>query len=89
MANKAAEAAKAIKDECEGELAEAIPALEMALAALNTLKPSDISMVKSMKVKSSPCSFFYVTLPSRNTLKRMFFFFHQRPTLTLTILLNP
>ncbi|XP_071813132.1 dynein axonemal heavy chain 3-like isoform X2 [Apostichopus japonicus] len=49
VANKAAEAAKAIKDECEGELAEAIPALEMALAALNTLKPSDISMVKSMK----------------------------------------
>lgn len=34
---KAAEA-QALKDECEGELAEAIPALEAALAALNTLK---------------------------------------------------
>lgn len=34
---------------CEGELAEAIPALEAALAALNTLKPADITEVKSMK----------------------------------------
>ncbi|KAK3752205.1 hypothetical protein QZH41_008046 [Actinostola sp. cb2023] len=44
---KAAEA-QALKDECEGELAEAIPALEAALAALNTLKPADITIVKSM-----------------------------------------
>jgi hypothetical protein len=32
-------------------LAEAIPALEAAISALNTLKPSDITLVKSMKVR--------------------------------------
>ncbi|TSM04870.1 Dynein heavy chain 7, axonemal [Bagarius yarrelli] len=41
--------AQALKDECESDLAEAIPALEAALSALNTLKPSDITIVKSMK----------------------------------------
>jgi dynein heavy chain, axonemal len=30
-------------------LAEAVPALEAALTALDTLKPSDITLVKSMK----------------------------------------
>ncbi|KAK3571583.1 hypothetical protein QTP86_014552, partial [Hemibagrus guttatus] len=48
VANEAAAAAKAIKDECEGDLAEAMPALEAALSALDTLKPSDITVVKSM-----------------------------------------
>lgn len=51
MANEAAAVAKGIKDECEGDLAEALPALESAIQALDTLKPSDISMVKTMKVK--------------------------------------
>lgn len=50
VANAAAAASQAIKDECESELAEAIPALEASIAALNTLKPQDITMVKSMKV---------------------------------------
>ena len=50
VANKAATVAKEIKDECESDLAEALPALEAAMSALNTLKPSDISMVKTMKV---------------------------------------
>ena len=50
VANTAAAAAKAIKDECETDLAEAIPALESAVAALNTLKPADITEVKAMKV---------------------------------------
>ncbi|XP_039631019.1 dynein heavy chain 3, axonemal [Polypterus senegalus] len=49
VANKAAAAAKAIKDECEGDLAEVMPALESALAALDTLKPADITVVKSMQ----------------------------------------
>ncbi|ESO89088.1 hypothetical protein LOTGIDRAFT_210054 [Lottia gigantea] len=49
VANEAAAEAQAIKDECEGDLAEAIPALEAAISALNTLKPADITMVKSMK----------------------------------------
>lgn len=48
-ANEAAAAAQAIKDDCESDLAEAIPALEAALNALNTLKPADIIVVKSMK----------------------------------------
>ncbi|KAJ1515292.1 Dynein heavy chain 7, axonemal [Coelomomyces lativittatus] len=45
---KAAEA-KAIKDECENDLSEAYPALNAALSALDTLKPNDITMIKSMK----------------------------------------
>ena len=39
-ANIQAASAQALKDECESDLAEAIPALEAALAALNTLKVS-------------------------------------------------
>ncbi|XP_050466815.1 dynein axonemal heavy chain 3 isoform X2 [Cataglyphis hispanica] len=49
LANEAAAAAQAIKDDCESDLAEATPALEAALAALDTLKPADISIVKAMK----------------------------------------
>ncbi|XP_069101059.1 dynein axonemal heavy chain 12-like isoform X1 [Argopecten irradians] len=49
VANEQAASAQALKDECEADLAEAIPALEAALAALNTLKPADITIVKSMK----------------------------------------
>ncbi|CAH1783738.1 unnamed protein product, partial [Owenia fusiformis] len=49
VANEQAATAQALKDECEAELAEAIPALEAAISALNTLKPSDITLVKSMK----------------------------------------
>lgn len=49
VANKQAAESQALKDECEAELAEALPALEAALAALNTLKPADITIVKSMK----------------------------------------
>uniref|UniRef100_A0A673A977 Dynein axonemal heavy chain 12 n=1 Tax=Sphaeramia orbicularis TaxID=375764 RepID=A0A673A977_9TELE len=41
--------AQALKNECESDLAKAIPALEAALSALDTLKPSDITIVKSMK----------------------------------------
>ncbi|XP_064606960.1 dynein axonemal heavy chain 12-like isoform X2 [Liolophura sinensis] len=49
VANEQAAAAQALKDECEDDLAEALPALEAALSALDTLKPSDITIVKSMK----------------------------------------
>ncbi|CAL8109272.1 unnamed protein product [Orchesella dallaii] len=49
LANEAAAASQAIKDDCENDLAEAIPALEAALQALDTLKPADITVVKSMK----------------------------------------
>ena len=48
VAASAAAAANAIKEDCEGELAVAMPALNSAIAALNTLKPSDIGEVKAM-----------------------------------------
>ncbi|KAK3519072.1 hypothetical protein QTP70_016355, partial [Hemibagrus guttatus] len=48
-ATQKANEAQALKNECESDLAEAIPALEAALSALNTLKPSDITIVKAMK----------------------------------------
>ncbi|KAJ1517722.1 Dynein heavy chain 7, axonemal [Coelomomyces lativittatus] len=49
VANKKAGLAKAIKEECEADLGQALPILESALSALDTLKPQDITMVKSMK----------------------------------------
>ncbi|XP_026150549.1 dynein heavy chain 7, axonemal isoform X2 [Mastacembelus armatus] len=49
VANEQAMAAKAIKDECDADLAEAMPILESAMAALNTLTTQDITVVKSMK----------------------------------------
>lgn len=49
VANEQAKAAKAIKDECDADLAEAIPALNAALEALNTLTPQDITIVKTMQ----------------------------------------
>jgi dynein heavy chain len=49
VANKKAGEAKAIKDDCEADLAEAIPALEAAMEALDTLKPADITNVKALK----------------------------------------
>ncbi|KAI4465685.1 dynein axonemal heavy chain 7-related [Holotrichia oblita] len=48
-ANIQAEAAQAIKDECDANLSEAMPILNAALAALNTLTPADITIVKTMK----------------------------------------
>ncbi|XP_069675994.1 dynein axonemal heavy chain 7 isoform X3 [Periplaneta americana] len=48
-ANVQAAAAQQLKNECEADLAQAIPVLEDAIAALNTLKPTDITLVKSMK----------------------------------------
>jgi dynein heavy chain len=44
IANEQAASAQALKDECEAELAEAIPALEAAISALNTLKVRSISI---------------------------------------------
>lgn len=44
-----AEQSAAMKAECEADLAEAIPLLNAALEALDTLKKSDIDLVKSMK----------------------------------------
>jgi len=38
VANKQAESAKAIKEECDEELSKAMPVLNAAIAALNTLE---------------------------------------------------
>jgi len=48
VAAAAAKAANDIKVDCEAELAVAMPALNSAISALNTLKPSDIGEVKAM-----------------------------------------
>lgn len=49
IANGQAATALEIENECSRDLAQAVPVLEDALQALNTLKPSDITLVKSMK----------------------------------------
>eukprot|EP00842_Homolaphlyctis_polyrhiza_P003881 jgi/Hompol1/4494/HPOL_003652-RA len=49
IASSKAEQSSAMKSECENDLAEALPLLNSALAALDTLKKSDIDLVKSMK----------------------------------------
>ena len=49
VANEQAQKAQAIKDECDANLAEAMPILNAALAALNTLTTADITVVKTMK----------------------------------------
>ena len=50
-ANAEAQKSAAMKQECEEELAEAIPALESALSALDTIKPADIGVIKTMVAK--------------------------------------
>ncbi|KAK9828903.1 hypothetical protein WJX72_002692 [[Myrmecia] bisecta] len=47
-AQKQADAARSIKEECEGELAAALPILEDALAALDTIKEADITYIKKL-----------------------------------------
>ncbi|GAB6032148.1 hypothetical protein CHUAL_010802 [Chamberlinius hualienensis] len=46
---KKAQEANALREECEADLAEAVPALDAAVASLDTLKPADITVLKSMK----------------------------------------
>ncbi len=40
--------ARAIKEECEGELAVAMPILEDALAALDAIKEADITYIRKL-----------------------------------------
>lgn len=49
IANKQAAESLNLNAECEKDLASAIPILEDAIQSLNTLKPTDITVVKSMK----------------------------------------
>ncbi|XP_063983101.1 dynein axonemal heavy chain 7-like [Diachasmimorpha longicaudata] len=48
-ATEVANAAEEIKADCDAKLADALPILNAAQAALNTLTPADISIVKTMK----------------------------------------
>ena len=43
------EAVAGVQDECESDLAEAMPMLESALRALDTLTKNDVTEVKGMK----------------------------------------
>lgn len=49
MAKEQASVAQGIKEECDAKLGEALPILNAALAALNTLTTADIAVVKTMK----------------------------------------
>ncbi|ORX87075.1 hypothetical protein BCR32DRAFT_215666 [Anaeromyces robustus] len=49
VASQKAAISQHIKDECEADLAEVLPALNEAVNALNTLKAADITVLKSMK----------------------------------------
>lgn len=49
VAKRQAAAAQEIKDECDADLAGALPILNSALESLNTLTPADITLIKSMK----------------------------------------
>merc|ERR1712216_641904 len=54
VAAESAAKANAIKEDCEGDLAKALPALNGAIAALNTLTSKDITEIKSMKDPPGP-----------------------------------
>ena len=47
------------RDDCENDLAEAIPALQSAINSLNTLKPSDITVVNIINTLTIPASFSF------------------------------
>ncbi|XP_032895202.1 dynein heavy chain 3, axonemal-like [Amblyraja radiata] len=66
VVNMAAQVARAIKVECEQELSVAMPALTAAIAALDTLKASDITLVKTMQ---NPPSGVRLTLAAVCVLK--------------------
>ncbi|CAG9460199.1 unnamed protein product [Pedinophyceae sp. YPF-701] len=53
-ANDMARAAEDIRAECEERLAEAMPAMEAAIAALNTIKPADMRVVQTFKNPPMP-----------------------------------
>ena len=53
-ASKTAGEVQAVKDDCEADLAEAIPVLNAALSALDTLQKKDIDEVKKMANPTAP-----------------------------------
>lgn len=73
VANKQAAAAQAIKDECDKDLGEAIPILEAALAALNTLTPAVSALFFYFLVSKKTKALFgqYISVPIiPNALKK-------------------
>ncbi|XP_065211052.1 dynein axonemal heavy chain 3-like [Planococcus citri] len=68
LANEAAAASQAIRDDCESDLSEAEPALFSATNALNTLKSSDITVIKAMK---NPPSIVKLVLEAVCVMKAM------------------
>lgn len=95
-ANEAAAGAQAIKDDCDGDLQEAIPAFNAALAALNTLKPPDITIVKSMKNPPSAVKLVLEAVcvirgikPDRKSEPSHFFIMHNEKFLLLMRLFFP
>lgn len=49
VVNQQAADAQKIKDECDANLADVMATLNEAVAALNTLTPNDITVIKAMK----------------------------------------
>lgn len=86
IANEQAKAAQAIKEECDANLAEAMPILEAALAALDTLTPADITIVKTMKnppkgvklVMEAVCILKVRLLFAKTLLKSIFFYLGRK-----------
>lgn len=81
-ANGKAAEAKAIADDAQRDLAEAIPALEEAVKCLNDLKKSDIDEVKSLKTPPSGvvltlkvCCFMFDVKPIKKNGNSVFCFF--------------
>lgn len=56
VANQQAGESQALKDECEADLAEAIPALEAALSALNTLKVNMLQKIYFFNTSGQICN---------------------------------
>ena len=54
IASKAATEAKLIQDDCETQLAKALPALDAAMKALKTLTKADLTQVKSFANPPGP-----------------------------------
>jgi len=71
IASEKAAAAKIIKDDCEGELAKAMPALNAALREVDKLSKGDIQEVKAMK--NPP-------LPVKSVMEAVCILFGQKAT---------
>ena len=65
-ASKTAAEVKAVKEDCESDLSEAIPVLNAAMAALDTLQKKDIDEVKKMGNPTAPVK---LTLAAVCTMK--------------------